>query len=56
MQCYETWKYVFAGDVEKARERILRHYNSQLDTYAKVLEIYTFPIKETMMFEELINT
>ena len=56
MRRYETWKYVFANDTDKAKERILRHYNSQLDTYAKILEIYTYPIRDTMMFEELINT
>ena len=56
MERYHTWKYVFADNEEKAKERVLRHYNSQYDTYAKILEVYTYPIQDTMMFDGLINT
>ena len=52
---YETWKYVFAYSEDKAKESILRYYDSQYDTYAKILEIYTYPIQDVMMFDELSN-
>lgn len=56
MSRYETWKYVFADNEEKAKERVLRHYNSQYDTYAKILEMYDYLVQDTMMFDKLINT
>lgn len=53
--CYETWKYVFADNENKAIESVLHHYNSQYDTSAKVLNIYTYPIQDVMMFNEFGN-
>ena len=55
MQRYNTWKYVFADNEEKAKESVLRYYNSQLDTRAKILEIYTYFIQDGMMFNELTS-
>jgi hypothetical protein len=51
MQRYETWKYVFAESTDKAIEAILKHYNSQLDTFAKVIEIYNYLVQDTMIFD-----
>ena len=56
MSRYETCKYVFADNEEKATDRVLRHYNSQYDTYAKILEILDYQIQDTMMFDKLITT
>jgi hypothetical protein len=56
MNRYKTYKYVFADNEEKARQRILRHYNSQYDTCVKILEIWEYQIKDTMMFDKLIDT
>ena len=51
MQRYETWKYVLAESTDKAVEAILKHYNSQLDTFAKVIEIYNYLVQDTMIFD-----
>lgn len=56
MERYNTSKYVFADNKEKAVERILRHYNSQYDTYAKLLEVSRYPVQDVMMFDKLVNT
>ena len=56
MDRYYTWKYVFANNEESAKNRVLKHYNSQYDTYAKILEVYKYPIGDTMMFADLIDT
>ena len=53
---YETWKYVFADSEEKAKERVLRHYNSQYDTLARILESCTYVLQNGMMFDGLIIT
>lgn len=55
MSRYETWKYVFAHNENEAIERVLRHYDNRCD-YARILEMYTYPIQDVMMFECLINT
>lgn len=52
---YSTLKYVFADNEEKARERVCRHYSCQGDLY-EILEVYEYPIQDTMMFESLITT
>jgi hypothetical protein len=51
MERFETWKYVFAASSDKAVEAILRHYNSQLNTYAKIIDIYDYQIQDTMIFD-----
>lgn len=56
MNRYETSKYVFADNEEKAKQRVLRHYNSQYDTHAKILAVWYYQIQDTMMFDKLINT
>ena len=56
MERYNASKYVFADNKEKAVERILRHYNSQYDTHAKVLEVSRYPVQDVMMFDKLVNT
>lgn len=56
MERYNTSKYVFADNKEKAIDRVLRHYNSQYDTYAKLLEVSKYPVQDVMMFEKLVNT
>ena len=48
-----TWKYVFADNEDKAKEHLLRYYNSQYDTYAQIIEVYTYPIRDAMMFDSL---
>lgn len=53
---YETWKYVFADSEDKAKKSILKYYNSRCDTCAEIREIYTYPIQDVMMFNELITT
>ena len=52
---YHTWKYVFADSEDKAMQSILRYYNNQYDTCARVIEMYTYPIQDVMMFNELKN-
>lgn len=52
---YETWKYVFADNENKAMEEIFKHYDSQYDTYARITEMYCYPIKDVMMFNQFSN-
>lgn len=56
MSRYETYKYVFADNEAKAKDRVLRHYNSQYDTHAKILEIWDYQVQDAMMFDKLIIT
>lgn len=53
---YKTWKYVFAQTEDEAIQNILRYYDSQYDTIARVVELYTYQIQDVMMFEGLMNT
>ena len=53
---YKTWKYVFAKTEDEAIQNILRYYDSQYDTIARVVELYTYQIQDVMMFEGLMNT
>ena len=55
MTRYETFKYVVADNEEKAIQRVLRHYNSQYDTFAKVLQMWDYPVQDTMMFDGLVT-
>lgn len=55
MTRYETWKYVFANNENDAKKRVLKHYDNRGD-YARIIEMYTYPIQDVMMFECLINT
>lgn len=52
VQRYETWKYVFADSENKAIKAILHHYDNQYDTYARVIEMYDYPIQDVMMFNQ----
>lgn len=52
---YNTLKYVFADNEEKAIEEVCSHYICQGDL-CKILEVYEYPIQNTMMFENLITT
>lgn len=50
---YDTWKYVFADSEDKAKDSILKYYNSQYDTTAVILNIYDLPVQDVMIFNEL---
>lgn len=52
---YETYKYVFADNENKAREAIFKHYDSQYDTYVRIIEMYDCPVQDVMMFNEFTN-
>ena len=54
-RCYETWKYVFADSENKAMQNILDYYNSQYDTFARVVEMYVYPVQDVMMFNKLTD-
>lgn len=54
-ECHETWKYVFAKTEYQAIQSILRYYDSQYDTFARVGEIYVYPITDVMMFENRLG-
>ena len=54
MERYETWKYVFAKTEDKAIQGVLRYYDSQYDTIARVVELYDYPVTDVMIFEEKI--
>ena len=52
LERFKTWKYVFAKTEDEAIQNILRYYDSQYDTIARVVELYTYPITDVMMFSE----
>lgn len=54
LECYKTTKYVFANSEKEAMDTILRYYNSQYDTHAKICEIYDYQIQDIMMFDKLL--
>lgn len=56
MERYETCKYVFADDADQAAKTILSHYNGQYDTICHIINMQVHPIKDVMVFENLLNT
>lgn len=52
---YETWKYIFADNEDKAMQNILDYYNRQYDTFARVIEMYDCPVQDVMMFNQFSN-
>lgn len=52
LERFKTWKYVFAKTEDEAIQNILRYYDSQYDTIARVVELYAYPITDVMMFSE----
>ena len=52
MERYETCKYVFADDADQAAKTILDHYNDDICT---ILNMQVHPIKDVMVFENLLN-
>lgn len=54
MERFETWKYVFAETENKAIQSILSYYDSECDI-ARVVELYTYPVADVMMFEKRLG-
>lgn len=55
MSRYTTWKYVIADSVVAARYRILNIYKNRGD-YAKILEVYTCPIENGIVFDGIVTS